>query len=376
MQTYTLDRQDWIVAPSGERFLIGKRIGSGSFGRVHEVGVDKIIKIMRLDPDDGDEENLVQEVTIQQKLSEKEPGVCPKVYAFGKIVETGEYLILMEKCVNTARNLFEAGAKEEDFLDYYEQIANIMSRLEKYQFNHRDLKSDNVMYKLNEAGKKQYLLIDFGYSCATIDGVNYAGTTYFKPGEKCFRRSRDLAQMIYESLFHLTVAAHPNLRKFAQLVLTFKFKGKTCDMSKGCFPDFNAEWADTYDFLNRDDVENPNTTPEGLQKAIMSYRQGGLKSCQAGFIVNPINDECVPEPGAPAAAALKPAISPKPHLASPVVASSKKTKRKKASKALKDCPPGKVRNPKTRRCVKDKMAKPCPPGKVRNPATGRCVKTK
>lgn len=374
MQAYTLDRQDWIVTPSGDRFLIGKQLGSGAYGRVHEVGDDKIIKIMKLDT--GDEKNLVQEVTIQQKLSEKEPDVCPKVYGFGKITETGEYLILMEKCVDTAFNLFQEGAKEEDFLDYFDQIAKIMARLEKYQFNHRDLKSDNVMYKLNEAGKKQYLLIDFGYSCATIDGVNYAGTGYFKPGEKCFRRSRDLAQLVYESLYNVDVATTQNLRKFIQLVLTFKFKGTTCDMSVGCLPDFPSEWVQTYEFLNRDDVENPNTTPEGLQKAVASYRQGGLKSCQAGFIVNPINDECVREPGPPAPGALKAAVSPKPHLASPAVVSRKKTKRKKASKGLKDCPPGKVRNPKTQRCVKDKMAKPCPPGKVRNPDTGRCVKQK
>lgn len=34
---------------------------------------------------------------------------------------------------------------------------------------------------------------------------------------------------------------------------------------------------------------------------------------------------------------------------------------------MKECPPGKSRNPKTGRCVKD-----CPPDSVRDPATGRC----
>lgn len=34
---------------------------------------------------------------------------------------------------------------------------------------------------------------------------------------------------------------------------------------------------------------------------------------------------------------------------------------------MKECPPGKSRNPKTGRCVKD-----CPPESVRDPATGRC----
>jgi len=34
---------------------------------------------------------------------------------------------------------------------------------------------------------------------------------------------------------------------------------------------------------------------------------------------------------------------------------------------MKECPPGKSRNPKTGRCVKD-----CPPDTVRDPATGKC----
>lgn len=34
---------------------------------------------------------------------------------------------------------------------------------------------------------------------------------------------------------------------------------------------------------------------------------------------------------------------------------------------MKECPPGKSRNPRTGRCVKD-----CPPEAVRDPTTGRC----
>jgi hypothetical protein len=54
-------------------------------------------------------------------------------------------------------------------------------------------------------------------------------------------------------------------------------------------------------------------------------------------------------------------------------------------KALKECPPGKIRNPATRRCISDKnsinkksarlpKAKECREGQVRNPKTGRCIK--
>ena len=368
MEIFNLERPELVVSASGERFVIGKRLGMGTFGTIHAVGDDKIAKIIRTEDADTEAE-IIQEITIQQKLSEKEPDVCPKIHAFGKIKQTGKYIAVMEKCTGTARDVLKSGASEEDFLDYFDQIAKIFARLEKYQFNHRDLKSDNVMYKLDPVtGKKKFLLIDFGFACATFDGVKYAGTLYFESHEKCFRRSRDLAQMVFETLVFSKSA---DLTNFMQLVLTFKWKGKDCDMTRGCFPDFDGSWLNTYDFLNNDAVDNPNTTPEGLQKAITSYRLGGIKACKKGFIVNPIDEACVPKPDPPAPAALKVAVSPKPHVASPVVV-SKKTIRTPP----KDCPPGKVRNSVTKRCIKKKEPKECPPGKVRNPDTGRCKTVK
>lgn len=394
MQTFQLYRQDWIVSPSGERTRVGKELGRGTFGKVHASDDSKIVKILRTN-DQAVEKNLIQEITIQQKLAEAEPDVCPKIYGFGRIEQTKEYVIIMEKCDGTVRDLLKKEPTDENFLEYYEAVAKILARLEKYNFSHRDLKSDNVMYKIDkETGKKTFLLIDFGFSCATFDGVQYASTMYFKtPDSKCFRKSRDLAQLVFESIY---LTKSKNIQTFIQLVLTFNVNGKKCVMIQGCPPSFIAEWTNTYRFLDNDGVENPNTTPEGLLKAVASYRQGGIKSCMKGFIVNPINEECVPEPGAPAASALKEAKSPKPHLLNPNVEQAppveRKTRRK--PKAAKECPPGKIVNPKTGRCItqKTKKCKPgkvlnangrcvkekkeCPPGKVLNPATGRCKKEK
>lgn len=320
--------------------------------------------------------NLLQELTIQQKLGEKEPGVCPTLYEYGYIASSNQYVVIMEQCTGTARDLLSAQTLDpEVVLDYYEQVAKILQRLEKYNFNHRDLKSDNVMYKIDPAtGKRTFLLIDFGFSCITIDGNRYEGTLYFKPKEVCFRRSRDLAQVVFESLYYLK----GDILTFAQLVLTFTYVGKKCDMTVGCYPLFYpAKWSNTYDFLNRPGVENPNTTPEGLLKAIESYRQGGLAACRAGFVTNPITGTCDPVPPPPAASAMKPAVSPKPHAANPAVIAPASPPKSRTRRA-KPCPPGKELNPKTKRCIKKKEAKTktCPPGKVRNPTTGRCIKKK
>jgi hypothetical protein len=113
----------------------------------------------------------------------------------------------------------------------------------------------------------------------------------------------------------------PDMKRFIQLLLTFDFQGKKCDMSQGCLPDFNGTWLKTYGFLDRDDIENPNTTPDGLLNAIQAYRTKGIKACEKeGFVVDPVKDVCVPAPPPPAPGALALPVTPgKGHVASPVI---------------------------------------------------------
>jgi serine/threonine protein kinase len=215
---------------------------------------------------------------------------------------TDKYVIVMEECEGTARSLFKTMNNNYLVLSYLEQIATILKNAKPFGFNHRDLKSDNVMYKTVEeeitfpgteekfmTRQKKFLLIDFGFACATFDGVKYEGTLYFDPEIKCFRESRDLAMLVFD-LTKLNVVDE-EMKHFLKLVLTFDYKGKKCDMSCGCLPDFNGEWKKIYDFLDRDDVENPNTTPDGLLNAIKAYREGGIEACEGGFI---LNGKCTP----------------------------------------------------------------------------------
>lgn len=319
---------------------LGTKLGEGSYGIVYQMSGDskKIIKVFPQHIiDKHGVKALVSEVTIQQKLAEKLPGVCPEIYSFGKVrndsLNETDYIIVMEKCDGTARSELRANGKNDEVvLDYLEQVANILKRVKPFEFNHRDLKSDNIMYKLgpakkDETGKfkqkKNYLLIDFGFSCATFDGVKYAGSSYYQPTIKCFRESRDLAMTVFELLWIQSLS--PSMRKFIQLVLTFEYtdkndnKKKKCDMTNGCYElDFYGDWGELYDFLDDDTIENPNTTPDGLLNAIKAYRERGIASCEKdGFILNPIKGECMPDPGAPRPVKGEPK-SPGKHLASPV----------------------------------------------------------
>jgi hypothetical protein len=337
---------------TGNVYHLEKRLGSGSFGNVYDVGDGKILKSIR----GVSGQSFLNEAKLQKKLYQKEPGVCPDLFEYGIEKNTAIYIIVMEKFDGTVRDLLEK--EPTACLEFLKQIAVIFQRLEKYQFNHRDFKSDNAMYKIEADGKRRYALIDFGFSCATIDGRTYRGTGFFPSTAKCFRRSRDLAQCVYE-IEHYTRTLPEDLRVFLRLLLTFDINGKTCRMYKGCPPYKINTWRDTYGFLDNDEIENPHTTPEGMLHALEVYQKHGIQACKNGFVVDPVVDVCVP----------KPDTIPQPILDKP------------ESPKQQDCPPGKIRNPKTRRCVKKTGAigrniqvDDCPPGKIRNPKTRRCVK--
>lgn len=307
---------------------LGDELGSGTFGTVYNVDGEpgQILKALYLRPSKVNA--LIQEVMIQTKLSEKLPGSCPEIKDFAKVKKyPDEYYITMEKCEGTAQSwLLNNSKTDEVVLDFLEQVATILKNAnERFEFNHRDLKSDNIMYKSvakKENGKfkmkKKYLLIDFGHSCATFDGVKYEGTSFFEPGIKCFRENRDLALLLYELVIYHNLSR--DLKRFLQIVLTFDVKGKRCEMTATCPPDFNGDWKGAYEFLNMDGVTNYNTTPKGLIEAIAKYREGGLQACRGG-VIDPLKGQCVPSPKAPAAPAGKPESPGEKSLASPFVVS-------------------------------------------------------
>lgn len=292
------------VTNKGATYPVVKLLGSGSFGSVYKSTEKRVIKEIEGGPPEGFE----QEVLVQIKTYEAVPGSCPKIFDFGK-KGLDNYVIVMEEFDNTARYII--GQNPDLIPDYLRQVAQILHKLEPFEFNHRDLKSDNVMYTM-EDNKIRFALIDFGFACITVDGKKYAGLSYFPPESKCFRNSRDLAQMIYE-LEKYTPDIPDEIRTFLRLLLTFDIKGKKCEMFKGCPPHMIDTWADTYDFLDNDAIENPHTTPEGLLHALDVFETHGLEACQNGFVVDPVKNNCVPKPSDEVVAPTDKPVSPKAH---------------------------------------------------------------
>jgi serine/threonine protein kinase len=339
-----VDYDDVFISDKGE-YRILRDLGSGSFGRVYQTTNRRVIKeIVGMT-----QAQFEQEALVQMKVYEAVPNSCPKIYDVGVLEDDYEhrFVIVMEQFDGTAQKVLrQSPATIPEFL---RQVAILLQKLEPFEFNHRDFKSDNVVYNL-EGGKVRFALIDFGFACITVGGKKYAGTSYFKKDAKCFRKSRDLAQMVYE-LEKYTPNIPENIRTFLRLLLTFDINGTKCEMFKGCPPHKIDRWLDTYNFLDNDAVENPNTTPEGMLRALDFFEEHGIEACKNGFVVHPAKEECVPKPSAEV-------VTPKDKPVTPG-----------AARTSKKCPEGKELNPATRRCIKK-----CPPPKVRNPKTRRCVK--
>jgi serine/threonine protein kinase len=80
------------------------------------------------------------------------------------------------------------------------QVADILDFFQsKLYFNHRDLKTDNVMITM-VGDRRIYKIIDFGMSCLMWNQLNIVTTSH--RFTTCFREGRDLAQLIYDLLAH------------------------------------------------------------------------------------------------------------------------------------------------------------------------------
>jgi len=274
---YYLDSIRW----SGSReytIPMGSR-GSGLFANVYDLGRGLVLKVVyltkspseKLDADARPKtppDKFEAEARIHEALSTlTDPPVCPRLVAWGipKYVSDATTdityppmgVLVMQSATGTARDYLTETKSEDAILDYYTQVATILTRLEPYKFNHRDLKSDNILYVM-EDDKPVFLLADFGHACATIDGTELSGQLEVEETTGgCFRKSRDLAQLVFDSRRFLPEGSR--IERFAQSLLVIG-------------PGFPGRWEETYDYFDNKDIETPKTVPEKFLKAIADYR--------------------------------------------------------------------------------------------------------
>lgn len=175
-------------------FNIGKKLGSGKFGKVYlarekKSGLICAIKVLDKSQlvDNGVEHQLRREIEIQSHL--RHPGVLrmfgyfhdkEKVYLILEYAAKGElYKILMQK------ERFE----DREAAGYIRQLANTLIHCHKKHVIHRDIKPENILMSHNGTLK----LSDFGWSVHAPSSrrQTFCGTLDYLPPEMILDQPHD-----------------------------------------------------------------------------------------------------------------------------------------------------------------------------------------
>lgn len=365
-----------VVSPTGEEFAIKMISNIITF-----TGFTKVLNEVL-------NEAVLQIMVVEASKGQPHGPYAPILYEIAYDKSKSHMFIRSELMYNTMENVISAFDKTENdrvIPDALIQISDIFDFLGKeIQFNHRDMKANNIMYN-KEGGKRVYKLIDFGFACATYKGITATGGNFFRR-RPCFKKERDLSQLMWT--IHEFTKSHMSDRLISafQIILQANIKGvHKCDMIKKCPAQKLSKFTNIYTFLNRSNVEVPAGDPTtvksvmtlfmGKKPLVLPAREAPVPAeaapCSPGKIRNPKTRKCVKTDGKVGRELMKAAAPPAAAAAAEI-----------------PCPSGKIRNPKTRKCVKAdgkigrELAAPaaaaaavpiCPLGKILNPATGRCV---
>jgi len=299
-------------------------------------------------------ESVMQIILQRESAGQPNGPYVPEIYTIGFDSGAKEGYICSQLMNNTLKALTDANVPEiNDSIipNAIKQVASILkffgSRLE---FNHRDLKGDNVMYIRDNDAQPIFKLIDMGHSCLTWNGLKLTGSAYYG-ASACFKKDRDLAQLLLY-LHNFTQNVSPRLRGHIRALLQANVAGDhTCNVTAGCPANGLTNWSTSYKFIDRANVRFERTSPNEAAAAMNTFLHPPVLPVQS----------VVPVPTGPVAKRI--------------------------------CPADKVYNPATGRCVKRTGAigrrlpvdsdatepdimppvRVCPADKIINPATGRCV---
>jgi serine/threonine protein kinase len=254
-----------------------KKLGTGSFGTTYKVVSREqtfaIKKIKQLDTRklwDSIKEVILQILLYDATKDLSDGPYVPRVFEIAYHAKKQALYIVQEMMDGTLESLINHRTKEENeikLLDDFEVIAKQLEWLGKHlEFNHRDFKSDNIMYKNNSKGYT-LRLIDFGMSCMTWKGIHLqAYSTLYPTSHTCYRSSRDLSALFFEISDYVKSHLSKKTRNLLHEFVILRVNGKNMNMLK------ELEWQNTYTFLNRKNVENPKTNPVRVQQTIKSSK--------------------------------------------------------------------------------------------------------
>ena len=260
-----------------------KVIGAGTFGAISEcANVETCkpvaIKVIRFLPKNGPIEfqthNFLKECIIQIILASVSKqlgfpnGGVPEIYSVGFYYDASGLngIIVSELMKNTLRAYIEGKDKETNDIiipDMLLQISHILHFFgDTLQFNHRDLKDDNIMYT------KIYKLIDFGFSCLQWNQLQIKTSLQFPIERPCFKEGRDLAQLIYYLIYFQGYNFSARLNEWMRSRLFVNYSGSRVSLSNWISTSKEIPWPYTYGFFNRNTVRFLKSNPQQIRNSI------------------------------------------------------------------------------------------------------------
>lgn len=360
-----------FIRVNGKKYTNLKYLGKGTYGTTYSAkGPDgNLYAIKRIHSVDNHDDvvtlmkECIQQIIIVEHTKHMPNGpFAPVLYDIGYNQYGNEAFIVSELMTNTIWNLVSSQTKDQNDEFIPKMLTHISKNLNTLQtdlkFNHRDLKTDNVMYLTKPDGTTEFKFIDFGFTCLTWNEMFISGGNYFKHSPKCFRVTRDIVQLITSIIwFHKSVLS-PKLKKRLMDIIATKHGGTTRKLTQ-----YMKEWTNSYEFLDRNNYIVEAGEPRMVYDEMIRFGEGkpfqgkrasrkvrkptsvevpaGVDICPPDKIMNPATRRCVLRTGAIGRKLEKEMAAPAPP-APPVPVAA----------ASDGCPPGKIRNPKTRRCVK------------------------
>jgi serine/threonine protein kinase len=409
--------------------MLGKGTYGESYQVVHETS-NRVFALKRLQLDVGkaDEQvkNAILESVIQILLAEESRNehlgpYVPEFYEIAYDPLQNVLMLRMERLKATLGSLYAGSTPAENDSIVPSSLVNLIQVLTffqtRFQMNHRDVKSNNVMYVVGPNNEIVVKLIDFGFTCLTWHGLELKASSIYHPSDPCNLVSRDMNNIMYELYMYYArngFFSH-NLKKLMESCLTVRVQGKICKMYKGCPSLGLSKWPENYYFLNDKNVHNPNCEPKRLREILLKFMgmpsktpsplvsvseiaKTRIRECLPEEILNPTTKRCVKRSSrigkqlmkyaalstAPPKVLRAPTIQLKPcgpgQARDPTTRRCRKVQPVKVSLSKQPCGPGQVRDPTTRRCRKVQAVKvslskqPCGPGQARDPTTRRCRK--
>ena len=269
---------------NGETYRRGTSIGAGSYGKVYKCNKNSwsetyALKILDL----TDIEQFLKEVIIQillMKMSENDqsgPHV-PRIICVGIDWDNSRGCIISELMENTVQNLLLTNTEPQKEIDVPFVLNQVAYMLEFFgktlQFNHRDLKADNIMY-VRKKGEIHIKLIDFGFSCLTWGSLHISMESYpFMP--HCYKEGRDLQQLIY-NLYIGGFKLSDKMYDWLENLMYVYVSGDDVSLLFGTRQRPKApitEWRNTYGYLNRNNVNTSYTRTKRIRNKAWRYATG------------------------------------------------------------------------------------------------------